>query len=145
MAKSPLEKEDGKREIENKYQIAVINTINICCNPDVFYNLDKEVEDEETTCLLHDYVGSNRLLDDSYKIHCISTEKLIIKLDEYNRLSPDAKEIIRSIINEDEEITSPVNKSISLYKIGKYFRKLWGGRKRVRIALEEITSFVSML
>jgi len=79
----------------------------------------------------------------------LSPELLLIKMENYNRLSAEAKEMIAIILNAPIEIAdllkTPKRKQYSRTAIRNYFSKLWYSRFIADITIKEVARWVNQL
>lgn len=81
-----------------------------------------------------------------FKSQDIDPEKLMIKMEEYDRLSSEAKEIISTILHCPEEILelfkTPKLGAISRRLISKVFSDIWKSKLIADSAVKEISKWV---
>lgn len=79
----------------------------------------------------------------------LSAEQCVIKKDEWNNLSSEAKEVIKTILlgpNEILEIIqTPQRKLLTKRSIIRYFRSIWQSKFISSITIKEITKWVNSL
>lgn len=77
-----------------------------------------------------------------------SPEEIVIKVDLYNKLSEEAKEVIDTILNGPKEVlelfASPVQKSINVRRVQKYYERKWQ-KTITRYVIKEIRHWISQL
>jgi len=90
-------------------------------------------------------------LDLSFPLHSnsISPEKLVIKKNQYENLSKEAKEMIEAILYSPSEVfdllATPERGLLSQRSIRKYFRKIWKSKFITDQTIKEIKSWVNQL
>ena len=79
----------------------------------------------------------------------LSAEQCVIKKDEWNNLSSEAKEVIQTILLGPSEILeiiqTPQRKLLTKRSIAKYFRSIWQSKFISNITIKEITKWVNQL
>jgi hypothetical protein len=79
----------------------------------------------------------------------MNPERLVIKKQEYENLSEEAKEIIHVILNAPteilDELSSPVKNRVTMKRIRNFFQDRWNSQFIANIAIKEVIRWVNQL
>ncbi|RLC32405.1 hypothetical protein DRH13_01790 [Candidatus Woesebacteria bacterium] len=97
-----------------------------------------------------DYTGEDGETEDYIlPSPALSVEQKIIKMEMWESLSKEAKEVVIAIISSPDEILeifiTPQREIYSRKRIKKYFTKLWHSKFISDITIQEITTWVKQL
>ena len=109
-----------------------------------------KLKEEDYSAAFNILTGDIDNIDDiELRSHAQSQEKLVIKVQEYERLSPEAKEVIMIIINGPQEVfdqfLTEARRIISKKKIKKFFKSYFNSEFIANNTIKEIAKWVNQL